>query len=485
VSQSVAHAFAELAAQPAIADRPAIIAADATLTYRAFARHVARVAGTLAEAGIGRGDVVAMLAEPGAAYAAGLFGTLHAGASHAPLQPSANEAELRERIELARPRAVLASKPMYSRALSAVDAIREESTARDVRIIDLEAAASGTPRLAADVGPNDIALVLFTSGSTGIPKAIALAHRNILGNAYGVSARTGITPHDRLLHLMPLFHTNGINNQLIAPLLSGASVVLRGRFVADHFFETVERDQPTYVTGVPTMFVRLLDRRPPASTTLRFLRCGSGPLARELQEEVEAHFGLPLVTSYGLTEATCTSTMNPPTARRLGTVGPALDGQEIAILALETDDAVATGNLGEVAIRGCNVMPSVNGWLRTGDIGFLDPDGHLTLTDRVKDIIVRGGENLSPQQIERTLRLHPAVADCAVFGVPNREYGEVPDAAVVFRDGLACDGDALRAHVAEHLSWAHVPETIVTVPALPVTPVGKVDRGALRAMVVA
>ena len=247
----------------------------------------------------------------------------------------------------------------------------------------------------------------------------------------------------------------------------------------------------TYLTGVPTMYSRMLPhlRDPERRRSLRFLRCGSAPISVPLHQRIEAAFGVPLVVSYGLSEATCTSTMNPPGARRIGSVGTVLPGQQVRLLRPGTDEAVPDGAEGEVCIGGAGVMTGYvdgssaavirDGWLRSGDLGRFDADGYLFITGRLKDVIIRGGENLSPRAIESVLERHPAVDSCCVVGEPHSELGEVPVAFVQPREGAAPGAAELDALVAGQLSRAHVPARIHLVDALPENAVGKVDRAAL------
>jgi acyl-CoA synthetase (AMP-forming)/AMP-acid ligase II len=351
------------------------------------------------------------------------------------------------------------------------------------------------PRIAEDLTLDDDALLVMTSGSTGHPKAVLLTHGNLLSNTRGIVERTAITPEDRVLHNMPMHHTNGTNNQLIVLWACGASVVMLEHFRAETYYSEIVRHRPTYITGVPTHYSRLLAIAPPpgALASLRFARGGAAPLNAELHRKIEAHLGVPLVMSYGLSEATCTCTMNPPAARRIGTVGTALEGQRVAICAPGTDDPVAANVEGEICIAGPSVMkgyvspyahadgPGIrNGWLRTGDVGQLDRDGYLTVTGRLKDIIIRGGENLSPGRIEEALTAHPAVRVCCVVGAPHPDLGEVPVAYVVIHNGRAVAENELKTQVASRLPRSWVPARVTVLDALPENRVGKIDRQALK-----
>jgi len=342
------------------------------------------------------------------------------------------------------------------------------------------------------LGPADFAMMQFTSGSTGHPKGVLLTHGNLLCNARGVLAHTGITPADRLLHVMPLHHTNGINNQLVAPFIAGATVVLAAKFRAEEVRAQIHEHGITYMTGVPTMYSRILPHLGGRARlgSLRFLRCGSAPITVALHEQIEAAFGVPLVVSYGLSEATCTSTMNPPAARRVGSVGTVLEGQQVRLFSPGTAEEVPPGSEGEIRIAGPCLMaryigadseqPIRDGWLSTGDLGRFDADGYLWITGRIKDVIIRGGENLSPQLIESILVGHPAVRACCVVGGPHADLGEVPVAFVTLHHGRQAADEELKALVEERLSRIYVPAEIRFVDALPENSVGKVDRKALR-----
>ncbi|EHD23406.1 MULTISPECIES: class I adenylate-forming enzyme family protein [Brenneria] len=337
------------------------------------------------------------------------------------------------------------------------------------------------------------AMLLFTSGSTGNPKGIVLSHRNLRNNARGVIAVTRITPADRLLHLMPLHHTNGVNNQIIAPLLQGATVILADRFRAERVPSWLSDYAVTYMTGVPTIYSRVLAvvkalPHPLDVKSLRFLRCGSALLAESLHRDIEAAFGVELLVSYGLSEATCTSTMNPPGGRKIGTVGQTLPGQQVALFSPGGWNAAAEG---EICIRGDSLMrgyvgsdgapsPIECGWLRTGDIGRFDGEGFLTITGRLKNLIVRGGENISPELIENILLKHPAVRNCCVVGRHCADLGEVPVAFVEPVPGDAPDERELDNHIKAFLPASHAPAGYYWLEKLPENAVGKIDRKQLR-----
>ena len=267
-----------------------------------------------------------------------------------------------------------------------------------------------------------------------------LDHANIDAMAEMGRQALQFGPADRCLLILPLFHVNGIVVSVLTPLLAGASVVIAGRFDPHTFFDLVERERPTYFSAVPTIYSMLAalpaDVRPDTSS-LRFGICGAAPASAELLTRFEARYGFPLVEGYGLSEGTCGSTINPVAGpRRAGTVGIAFPGQEIRIVD-EDGTELAPGVDGEVVVRGPNVMRGylgrpedtarviVDGWLHTGDVGHLDAEGYLTLVGRSKDMIIRGGENIYPKEIEDVLAGDPSVLEAAVIGVPDDKWGEV------------------------------------------------------------
>jgi malonyl-CoA/methylmalonyl-CoA synthetase len=455
------------------------------LEYSQLEDTVARSAGLLLASGLHRGERVALLAGRTAAAASAVLGVMAAGGAVCVLDERLAPAELAARLQSAGIRWILADATHFPLA----------KAANPRTLLRLEDAPQARPRLVEDLRPDDDALLVLTSGSTGDPKAVLLTHGNLLSNTRGIVERTAITSADRVLHNMPMHHTNGVNNQLIVPWACGASVVLLEHFRAETFFAEIIRHRPTYFTGVPTHYSRLLAFTPPPGSlaSVRFARGGAAPLNAELHRKIEAHLGLPLVMSYGLSEGTCTCTMNPPAARKIGTVGTALYGQRVTIFAPETEDPVAANAEGEICIAGPSVMkgyvpadahadgPSIrNGWLRTGDLGQLDAEGYLTVTGRLKDIIIRGGENLSPGRIEEALTAHPAVRACCVVGAPDPDLGEVPVAYIITNKGQSVPESDLKDQVASRLPHSWVPARVTVLDALPENRVGKIDRQALK-----
>lgn len=474
----------------AAAGRTAFLVGKEKIGYADFARRVERFAAGFAAQHLHRGDFVGIASAKTVDCVAAFFGAMRAG-----LCPTVMEARIAPEELAARMGAV----GMTLLACDDDTALAEIAPA----LADVGAHAVSLAALPTDerfdhptLHTDDRALLLFTSGSTGRPKGVVLSHGNLLANARGILAHTRVTDADRLLHIMPLHHTNGINNQLVAPLLAGAEIALVERFRADDMVDCLRRYEPTYVTGVPTMYSRMLPKLEPGErfASLRFLRCGSAPITPALHEAIEDAFGVPLIVSYGLSEATCTTTMNPPGARKVGSIGTVLEGQELALFQPGGNERVPEGQDGEIRIRGPVLMqgyigtdvesPIVDGWLRTGDLGRFDEDGYVTITGRIKDVIIRGGENLSPGLIENQLEKHPAVKECCVVGATDADLGEVPVAFVVTHAGCEVDIETLREHVQNGLSRVYVPARIHVLATLPTGSLGKVDRNRLKQLAV-
>lgn len=479
---------------PQRAQRPALADETQGYTYAELHEMVGRQAGALRAAGVARGDRVALAMERSVGLAVAVLAVMAAGACPCPLEPKLGPEETQRRARVARFDWVLADAQH-----------RQEPTLATLTpkgLLDLEALPVSEPYWASDVTPQDEGFLLFTSGSSGKPKGVLQNHRGLLANTLGVIAHSALGASDRLLHVMPLHHTNGVNNQLLAPLLAGASVVFAGRFRAENMPELMAQHRPTIVTGVPTMYARMLPLtfEPEALASLRLLRCGSAPITEELHRRIEEKFGLPLVVSYGLSEATCTSTMNPPLQRRIGSVGTVLRGQEVFLRGPGGERITEAGKEGEICIAGpalmtgyledgCQGVARAPGeTLRTGDLGRFDADGYLYITGRLKDVIIRGGENLSPNLIEEVLATVPGVAGCCVVGRSHADLGEVPVAFVVRQpngSGRSPDAKDLTAAVLAKLSRIHQPAEYFFVDSLPENTTGKVDRKKLRERVAA
>ncbi len=342
-------------------------------------------------------------------------------------------------------------------------------------------------------GPDDVAVVLHTSGTTSRPKIVPLTHENLIVSATNVAASLALSPGDRCLNVMPLFHIHGLVAALLASVYAGASVSCAPGFYSPRFFDWLEECEPTWYTAVPTMHQAVLlqeEKRPgrAARARLRFIRSSSSALSPGVMGELERVFAAPVIEAYGMTEAAHQMASNPlpPHERKPGSVGIAA-GPEIAVMD-ESGNLLPTGQTGEVVIRGANVMRGyennpeanaaafTNGWFRTGDQGRMDSEGYLTLTGRLKEIINRGGEKISPREVDEVLMDHPAVGQAVTFAVPDQRLGEDVGAAIVLRQGRSVSGSEIREFVLSRLASFKAPQSIVFVDEIPKGPTGKLQR---------
>jgi oxalate---CoA ligase len=470
------------------------------LTYAALRRQVAETAATLAGLGIGRGDAVAIVL-PNGPEMASAFVAVAAAAVAAPLNPTyrADELEFYLSDLGAKALVVAAGQDTPAPAVAArlgipVIELHPQETAGRFTL----GGGTARGRDGALGGADDAALVLHTSGTTSRPKIVPLTQRNLAASADAIRATLSLTPEDRCLNVMPLFHIHGLMAATLATLAAGASVICTPGFNALRFFAWQDQMAPTWYTAVPTMHQAILARsaRNPealARSRLRLIRSSSSSLPPQVMADLEAAFGCPVIESYGMTEAShqMTSNLLPPGARKPGSVGVAA-GPEVAIMGLD-GQLVPAGQVGEVVIRGPSVTrgyqnnPEANaaafreGWFCTGDQGVMDADGYLTITGRLKEIINRGGEKVAPLEVDNVLSAHPAVAQAVTFGMPHAKLGEEVAAAVVLRDGQALSEQELRAFAAERLADFKVPRKVVFLEEIPKGATGKLQRIGLAA----
>ena len=356
-------------------------------------------------------------------------------------------------------------------------------------VAEKDGKAAAAPGAAA---ADDIALILHTSGTTSRPKIVPLSQRNICISAANVARSLEFTPSDRGLNIMPLFHIHGLIAGLMAPLSRGGSVFCTPGFNALKFFAWMREARPSWYTAVPTMHQAILARAAAnkeiiAAHPLRFLRSSSSSMPPQVIAELEATFGAPLIEAYGMTEAAHQMASNPLRgARKPGSVGVAA-GPEVAVMN-DKGDLLAPGEIGEIVIRGPNVTAGYennakanaeafcNGWFRTGDQGVLDEDGYLRLTGRLKEIINRGGEKISPREVDEVLMDHPAVQQVVTFAMPHEKLGEEVAAAVVLREGFHAGEKELREFAGERLAPFKVPRKIVFLDEIPKGATGKLQR---------
>jgi acyl-CoA synthetase (AMP-forming)/AMP-acid ligase II len=470
------------------------------LDYRGLRERVGRTIEALNDRGIGRNDRVAIVLPNGPEMAT-TFVAASAGATTAPLNPAYTREEYDFYLSDLGAKALIVEHGSESPAVAAAEAL-------GIAVLQIETAAGdpagvftigGEAKTSGDCqrGPaaaDDIALVLHTSGTTSRPKIVPLSQANVCASARNIQATLGLTADDVCLNIMPLFHIHGLMAAVLATLGKSGSVWCSPGFDALRFYQWLQQANPTWYTAVPTMHQAILARakRNQAivdEARLRFIRSSSSSLPPQVLHELEATFGVPVVEAYAMTEASHQMTCNqlPPGVRKPGTVGCAA-GPEVAIMDESGPELLPQGDVGEVVIRGDNVTAGyennpdankecfVDGWFRTGDQGVMDEDGYLTITGRLKEIINRGGEKISPREVDDCLMDHTAIQQVVTFAMPHKSLGEEVAAAVVLREGESADESSIRAFAAEHLAAFKVPRKVLILDEIPKGATGKLQR---------
>jgi len=479
---------------------PAIIVAGGgpTVTYEQLRKQVDAVSASLGKLGLGRGDRIAMALPNGLETIVAFLAASTVGTA-APLNPAykVDEFDFYLTDTSAKALIVPATNSAEARAAAGDKVLIIEALLDSDGAVQLSAAKQvGPSRPVEEPKQEDVALILHTSGTTSRPKRVPLAHANLLTSARNVSATYKLTPEDVSLCVMPLFHVHGLVASTFATLFTGGTVVVPARFNPLTFWATVRDHRASWYSAVPTIHQVLLSRaksRPAGSEHLRFIRSCSAALPPSMMADIEERFGAPILEAYGMTEAAHQMASNPlpPGIRKPGSVGCGTS-VSIAILS-EQGDLLPPGTVGEVSIKGPNVFGGyegnpeanassfTNGWFRTGDQGQLDENGYLTLVGRIKELINRGGEKISPREIDEVLLDHPAVSEAVCFGVADRIYGEEVAAAVVL-SSPATEAEIL-AHCSSSLSDFKCPKTVYILEAIPRTATGKIQRRNVAAVV--
>jgi len=468
---------------------------DEPLSHRQLWDQVAATVGSLNRLGVGRGDRMAIVLPQGPELAVAFLAAA-AGATAAPLNPAYLENEFVFYLKDLQARALLLPAGSDSHARAAAASL-------GVPLIELSETGGGRFDLSGDARPllgaagfaeaKDVALILHTSGTTSRPKMVPLTQTNLLASARHIGATLDLGTADRCLNVMPLFHIHGLIAGLLASLGAGGSTYCASAFQAEKFPVWLEQSQASWYSAVPTIHQAILDYlhgRPTLNerTSLRFIRSSSAALPPSVMARLEEAFGVPVIESYGMTEAAHQMTSNPlpPRARKPGSVGVAA-GPEVTILD-ETGEILPAGYTGEIATRGPNVTGGYqnnpeasasafcHGWFRTGDQGHLDADGYLFITGRLKELINRGGEKIAPREIDEVLLAYPGVRQAVAFAVPHPSLGEDIAAAVVMMNGVAGNEVELREFALDRLPLFKVPSRIVIVEDVPKGPTGKIQR---------
>jgi acyl-CoA synthetase (AMP-forming)/AMP-acid ligase II len=465
-------------------------------TYNEFDRAVNRAANMLVSRRIGKGDVVSLLMPNSPEYIIAYFACFKLGALAGPVNSLLKSEEIEYVVSNSASKLLIANSEFLP--------VLEGVELPEILVFDDESAITGgfSDELeSAALDENDDAIIIYTSGTTGKPKGCLLTHGNLIANARQIAEWMGFGAKDRLLTIMPLFHMNAVSVTTMTALYAGGSTVVSPKFSASRFWNIVSDLGITSFGSVATMLSMLLQKYPDGvpggldTSKLRFAMCGSAPVPAEVMKRFEETFNCLVIEGYGLSESTCRSTFNPPdTTRRPGSCGKPI-GNEMAVFD-EEDNPVPDGELGEIVLRGPNICKAYyknatatekafrGGWFHTGDIGYRDADGFFYIADRKSDMIIRGGENIYPREIDELLYTHPAVAAAAVIGVPDELYGEEVAAFVVLKDGENAGEEEVIAFCRKHLADFKCPKKIHFVTDIPKGPTGKLLKRELTRLFV-
>ena len=463
----------------------------ASITFAQLAQDCRAVGAWLRAQGSNPGDVVSVVMPNGLQTLRVLLGAMHGGWCVNPVNLLAQPEQMRYVLDHSDCRVVVVNaerEAVVREMLSAID--------RPVAVVVTEADAASVPVPPGEAQPapaaDDLAVLMYTSGTTGRPKGVMLTQSNLAANADAISAEHALEDSDRVLGVLPLYHINAFVVTMLAPLAHGGSLALAPKFSAARFWLQTRDHGCTWLNVVPTMVSYLLegaDPPPGLAAAIRFCRSASAALPPEHLSAFQSRFGIGIVETMGLTETAAPAFSNPMDAarRKLGAVGVA-SGCEAAVFDADLQP-VPDGETGEVVIRGPNVMRGYyknddatratftpEGWLRTGDLGHRDADGFFFITGRIKELIIKGGENIAPREIDEALLQHPDVLEAAAVGVPDKHYGQEIMACIVLRSGRSADEASLRAFCEQHLGRYKTPKTFRIVGELPRGPSGKVQR---------
>ncbi len=475
---------------------------DQEISFADFKLRVNRVANGLYQAGVAYGEKVALLLPNCPEFIYTFFACAKLGTVAVPINPKLKSEEIQYILENSESVALIAA----SEFASMIDAVRTQCPqlrkqwyAGATSENDMSNFANfwHQPALApaAHVVADDILSIIYTSGTTGKPKGVLLSHSNYLYDSEAYAQACQISEHDRQMCILPLFHVNAQVASMLAALQCGASLILMEGFSPREFLPALARYQATSFSGVPTVY-SILNNLPDADqydlSSLRVCICGAAPMPVEVFNEFERKYKAFILEGYGLSEGTCVSTLNPLDGRprKIGSIGLPLPGQEVRIFD-DNDQEVLGGQIGEIVVRGPNVMQGYyrneeatqatlkHGWLYTGDLGSVDEDGYFYIVGRKKEMIIRGGENIYPKEIEEVLYRHEAVQEAAVVGLPDPIWGEEVTAFLVLREGHEFQPEAVIAYCKEHLADYKCPRIVRYVKSFSKTATGKIQKNKI------
>jgi len=479
---------------------------DQAFTYKAMRAKVAQAAGMLQNLGAKKGEHVAVLVPNSPEFLFLWFGAMTAGLTAVTINTLLKAEELDfiindcdARILVTTPQFRKALEPVWSRLTKIEHLVLTAPDADFAGARHLAAEMGNAPEFAAkDLAGSNKASMIYTSGTTGHPKGVLLTHSNILYNSYVTHQMIDLEPADTALCIMPLFHVNAQIASMMSTLWAGATVVLEDGFKPRSFIDTLKQYRCTTFSGVPTIYNFLNELKEAEGQDLSFLKaciCGAAPMPVEVFNRFEEKFKGKIIEGYGLSEGTCVSSLNPLRGtRKIGSIGLSIAGQEMAVANANIEgknEFLPDGEIGELVVRGPNVMQGyykrdeankatlVDGWLHTGDLGYRDSEGYFYISGRKKEMIIQGGENIYPKEIEEVLYKHEAISECAIVGIPDKKYGEVVGAFVILKEGATLSATDLRSYLREKIANYKMPKVIEFVQSFPKTATGKIQKNKI------
>jgi len=470
-------------------DRPAVRHQDRILTYSEFRDLASGAAELLADRGVSRGDRVGLMLPNIASFPPLYYGILRLGAVVVPMNPLLRAREIEHHVRDSAMKVLLAHSDVAQAEFATISGLCEVAAVRDQETLEqLAERASGASLL--DVPGTETAVILYTSGTTGAPKGAELTHDNLSLNASVVGDMLGLTGSDVLMGCLPLFHAFGQTSAMNASVVAKATLTLVTRFDPDEVLKIVENEAVSVFEGVPTMYMALLERVGDRTSTSKLRVCVSGgaSLPGEVHKRFHDTFGAQILEGYGLSETSPSATFNLPHDAKVGSIGKPIPGVELRLVN-GVGDPVPCGEIGEIEIRGHNVMKGYwkqpeatsatmrEGWFSTGDLARSDEDGHYFIVGRKKEVIIRGGLNIYPPEVENVLYEHPAILEAAVLGVPDDKLGEEVAAMIVLR--APAEAEEVQAFVKARLAPYKYPRLVWFADELPKGATGKILKRSI------
>ena len=468
-----------------------------TISFREVNETISAIGQKLIETGIERGSSIAIAAPNSPASCLMFMAIVSSGFVAVPLNLVAGSTILAYTIEHSEAKFIFVAddcKDLIDSAVAQQNSSVKLIKLDPVRGPDLAALPSEVKKFqleGIDSKPTDIALLMYTSGTTGKPKGVMLSHANLLAAGRFISTGHEIDRNDSGLCVLPIYHINGMCVTVMGTIVSASTLVIPHKFSVNSFWKIIDKFKCSWFSAVPTQFSYILNNEevPEDLSSLRFARSASAPLSPDIHKKFEKRFGIPIIETMGLTETGSQITTNPmpPGQRKIGSPGKAYGNQ--IMICDEQFEALPAGETEEILVKGDNVMQGYfkqpeethktilgNGWLRTGDLGYLDTDGYVFVSGRIKELIIKGGENIAPREIDEALLTHPGILEAAAFAVPCKDYGERVEACVCLKEKVSVELAELISHCESQIGKFKSPDNIHIVADLPKGPSGKVQR---------